>query len=113
MRDTSLLDENNQFCLFVFHCHNIKHLYKYEKHIKLTHTYCNSGRKQIAGHSKRNDATLEKFERKRMQQMSTKLQQQIIEWRTAKVMELLSKGESNQYEIARYCRLTSQLSVGT
>jgi hypothetical protein len=35
-----------------------------------------------------------------MQQMSTKMQQ-IIEWRRAKVMELLSKGESNQSEIAR------------
>ena len=32
--------------------------------------------------------------------MSTKMQQQ-IEWRRAKVMELLSKGESNQSEIAR------------
>ena len=32
--------------------------------------------------------------------MSTKMQQ-IIEWRRAKVMELLSKGESNQSEIAR------------
>jgi DNA-binding NarL/FixJ family response regulator len=33
---------------------------------------------------------------------STKMQQnQIIEWRRAKVMELLSKGESNQSEIAR------------
>ena len=31
--------------------------------------------------------------------MSTKMQQQ-IEWRRAKVMELLSKGESNQSEIA-------------
>jgi hypothetical protein len=36
-----------------------------------------------------------KFERGRMQQMSTKMQQ-IIEWLRAKVMELLSKGESNQ-----------------
>jgi hypothetical protein len=36
-----------------------------------------------------------KNERGRMQQMSTKMQQ-IIEWRRAKVMELLSKGESNQ-----------------
>jgi hypothetical protein len=35
-----------------------------------------------------------------MQQMSTKMQQ-IIEWRRAKVMELLSKGESNQSEIAK------------
>jgi hypothetical protein len=34
-----------------------------------------------------------------MQQMSTKMQQ-IIEWRRAKVMEFLSKGESNQSEIA-------------
>jgi Trp operon repressor len=40
-----------------------------------------------------------KNERGRMQQMSTKMQQ-IIEWRRAKVMELLSKGESNQSEIA-------------
>jgi hypothetical protein len=37
-----------------------------------------------------------------MQQMSTRMQQnQIIEWRRAKVMELLSKGKSNQLEIAR------------
>ena len=35
-----------------------------------------------------------------MQQMSTKMQQQ-IEWRRNKVMELLSKGENNQSEIAR------------
>jgi hypothetical protein len=35
-----------------------------------------------------------------MQPMSTKMQQ-IIEWRRAKVMELLSKGETNQSEIAR------------
>jgi hypothetical protein len=35
-----------------------------------------------------------------LQQMSTKMQQ-IVEWRRAKVMELLSKGESNQSEIAR------------
>jgi DeoR/GlpR family transcriptional regulator of sugar metabolism len=32
--------------------------------------------------------------------MSTKMQHQ-VEWRRAKVMELLSKGESNQSEIAR------------
>jgi hypothetical protein len=38
---------------------------------------------------------LRKLGVKRMQQMSTKMQQ-IIEWRRAKVMELLSKGESNQ-----------------
>jgi hypothetical protein len=30
-----------------------------------------------------------------MQQMSTNMQQQIIKWRRAKVMELLTKGESN------------------
>jgi hypothetical protein len=29
------------------------------------------------------------------------MQQQQIEWRRAKVMELLSKGENNQSEIAR------------
>jgi hypothetical protein len=53
-------------------------------------------------YSKHNHATPEKFERGRMQQMSTNMQQnQIIEWRRAKVMELLSKGESNQSEIAR------------
>ena len=34
--------------------------------------------------------------------MNTKMQQnQIIEWRRAKVMELLSKDETNQSEIAR------------
>jgi DNA-directed RNA polymerase specialized sigma subunit len=49
---------------------------------------------------KRNHATPKKFEHGKMQQMSTKMQQQ-IEWRRAKVMELLSKGESNQSEIAR------------
>jgi hypothetical protein len=38
-------------------------------------------------------------ERKRVQQMSTNMQHQ-IEWRRAKVMELLSKGENNQSEIA-------------
>ena len=32
--------------------------------------------------------------------MNTKMQHQ-IEWRRAKVMELLSKGETNQSEIAR------------
>ena len=32
--------------------------------------------------------------------MSTKMQQQ-IEWRRDKIMELLSKGKSNQSEIAR------------
>jgi Bacterial regulatory protein, arsR family len=37
------------------------------------------------------------------------MQQQIIEWRRAKVMELVSKGESNQSEIAR----TLQISIGT
>jgi hypothetical protein len=43
-----------------------------------------------------NNATPEKFERGRMQQMSTDMQQnQIIEWRRAKAMELLSKGETN------------------
>ena len=68
--------------------------------IKLTHTYCKSGTRQIAGHCKRGYATLWKVKREGMQQMSTKIQQ-IIEWRRAEVMELLSKGESNQYEIVR------------
>ena len=36
--------------------------------------------------------------------MSTKMQQ-IIERHRAKVMELLSKGESNQSEMQGYCRL--------
>jgi len=35
-----------------------------------------------------------------MEQMTTKIQQQ-VEWRKTKVMELLSKGESNQSEISR------------
>jgi hypothetical protein len=33
--------------------------------------------------------------------MSTKMQQHQVEWRRTKVMELLSKGESNQSEISR------------
>lgn len=71
--------------------------------IKLTHTYCKSGTRQIAGHCKRGYATLWKVKREGLQQMSTKMQQnQIIEWRRAKVMELLSKDETNQSEIARY-----------
>jgi Trp operon repressor len=36
-----------------------------------------------------------------VQQLSVKLQQQQIEWRRAKVMEMLSKGETNQSDIAR------------
>jgi transcriptional regulator len=45
-----------------------------------------------------------------MQQMSTKMQQnQIIEWRRAKVMELLSKGESNQSEIARILQVDKSI----
>ena len=44
-----------------------------------------------------------------MQQMSTKMQQQIIEWRRAKVMELLSKGESSQSEIARILQIDKSI----
>ena len=45
-----------------------------------------------------------------MQQMSTKMQQnQIIEWRRTKVMELLSKGESNQSEIARILQVDKSI----
>jgi DNA-binding MarR family transcriptional regulator len=36
-------------------------------------------------------------------------QQQIIEWRRAKVMELLSKGESNQSEIARILQIDKSI----
>jgi hypothetical protein len=36
-----------------------------------------------------------------MQQMSSSMQQQQLEWRRAKVLELMSKGETNQSEIAR------------
>jgi hypothetical protein len=41
--------------------------------------------------------------------MSTKMQQQIIEWRRTKVMELLSKGESNQSEIARILHIDKSI----
>jgi hypothetical protein len=58
---------------------------------------------------KRNHATPEKFDHGRMQQMSTKMQQQIIEWRRAKVMELLSEGESNQSEIARILQIDKSI----
>jgi DNA-binding MarR family transcriptional regulator len=40
--------------------------------------------------------------------MSTKMQYQ-IEWRRAKVMELLSKGESNQSEIARILQVDKSI----
>ncbi|MFL6316260.1 MAG: hypothetical protein ACJ73C_05910 [Nitrososphaeraceae archaeon] len=40
--------------------------------------------------------------------MSTKMQQ-IIEWRRAKVMELQSKGESNQSEIARILQVDKSI----
>ena len=40
--------------------------------------------------------------------MSKKMQQQ-IEWRRAKVMELLSKGESNQSEIARILQVDKSI----
>src|SRR3954454_24410486 len=40
--------------------------------------------------------------------MSTKMQHQ-IEWRRAKVMELLSKGESNQSEIARILQVDKSI----
>ena len=43
-----------------------------------------------------------------MQQMNTKMQQQ-IEWRRAKVMELLSKGETNQSEIARILQVDKSI----
>jgi hypothetical protein len=43
-----------------------------------------------------------------MQQMSTSLQQ-IIEWRRAKVMELLSKGENNQSEISRILQVDKSI----
>src|ERR1044072_6050022 len=41
--------------------------------------------------------------------MSIKMQQQIVEWRRAKVMELLSKGESNQSEIARILQVDKSI----
>ena len=40
--------------------------------------------------------------------MTTKMQQQ-IEWRRAKVMELLSKGESNQSEIAKVLQVDKSI----
>jgi Trp operon repressor len=40
--------------------------------------------------------------------MSTNMQQQ-IEWRRAKVMELLSKGESNQSEMARILQVDKSI----
>jgi hypothetical protein len=43
-----------------------------------------------------------------MQQMNTNMQQQ-IEWRRAKVMELLSKGESNQSEMARILQVDKSI----
>jgi hypothetical protein len=59
-------------------------------------------------HNKRGYATLWKIKREGVQQMSTKMQQ-IIEWRRAKVMELLSKGESNQSEISRILQVDKSI----
>ncbi|MFL6366404.1 MAG: hypothetical protein ACJ719_14525 [Nitrososphaeraceae archaeon] len=53
---------------------------------------------------------LSDLEHGRMQQMSTKMQQnQIIEWRRTKVMELLSKGENNQSGIARILQVDKSI----
>jgi hypothetical protein len=52
---------------------------------------------------KSSHAKPDKFEHERMQQ------NQIIQWRGAKVMELLSKGESNQSEIARILQVDKSL----
>jgi len=57
---------------------------------------------------KRQDATLTRVKHRELQQMSTKMQQ-TIEWRRAKVMELLSKGESNQSEIARILQVDKSI----
>ena len=43
--------------------------------------------------------------------MSTKIQQQ-IEWRRAKVMELLSKRENNQSEIGRILQVDKSYVAG-
>jgi Bacterial regulatory protein, arsR family len=62
------------------------------------------------GYRKSSHATPDKFEHERMQQMNTMMQQnQIIEWRRAKVMELLSKGETNQSEIARILQVDKSI----
>ena len=53
-----------------------------------------------------------RVEHGKVQQMSTKIQQQ-IEWRRAKVMELLSKGKNNQSEMQGYCKLTNLLCAET
>jgi DNA-binding MarR family transcriptional regulator len=51
-----------------------------------------------------------KIEREGVQHLSSKMQQQqIIEWRRAKVMELLSKGESSQSEIARILQVDKSI----
>jgi DNA-binding MarR family transcriptional regulator len=44
----------------------------------------------------------------KLRQMSTKMQQQ-VEWRRTKVMELLSKGEGNQSEIARILQVDKSI----
>jgi predicted transcriptional regulator len=41
--------------------------------------------------------------------MSTKMQHQQIEWRRTNVMKLLSKGESNQSEIARVLQVDKSI----
>ena len=78
------------------------------KYIKLTHTYCNSGEGEFLDLASIDMQHIKKIKGEGMQQMSTKMQHQ-IEWRRAKVMELLSKGESNQSEIARILQVDKSI----
>ena len=61
-----------------------------------------------AGHIKRGYATHRKVRQEGLQQMSTKMQQQIIEWRRAKVVEMRARGMS-QIEIAHELQVSKQL----
>ena len=68
---------------------------------------CNYG---LTVHLKRGYATLWKIKREGVQHLSSKMQQQHqIEWRRAKVMELLSKGEGSQSEIARILQVDKSI----
>jgi hypothetical protein len=59
----------------------------------------------IARYVKLDVATLSKNTRGMWQYLNSKKQQEQIDWRRAKVLEMMSKGENNQSEIARILKV--------
>jgi hypothetical protein len=55
-------------------------------------------------------ATLSKNKRGTWQHLNSKKQQEQIDWRRAKVLEMMSKGENNQSEIARILKVDKSVN---